>query len=158
MTNYIQCLPNELIDEIYHNLHTMNIKELSEEIYDIREKNYHEAICLIKYFQNTPKIVDCPLQTAYDILELVICMYCSGYLEGPEEFSSYLYSSNYSILWDSNTYSIDELEELLYKTYNEVCYEKGISLKQLIDNHKEFLPVALRQFDESTKWVEDNVN
>ena len=152
MTNYIQSLPNDLIDKIYHNLHILNMKELSEQIYDVQDKHCHEAICLIRYFLNTPIVGVCPLQTMYNILEIVTCMSCYGYLE----VDDYVYYITTALL-SRNYSSDDDIYDLLYTINNDVCYIKGFSLKQLIDVHKVHISNAVKQFEDSNRWVEDNV-
>lgn len=150
MTTYIQSLPNELIDKIYYDLHTLNMKELSEQIYDIQEKQCHEAICLIRYFLNTPNI-GCPLHAIKNmikIVEIVTCLFCNGYIDS-NECVSYICRSQYSI-----NCSTDNLYELLQM----YCNEGRRSLKQIIDLHKDHICDALEQFEESTRWEDENVN
>ena len=153
MTNYIQSLPNDLIDKIYHNLHTLNMKELSGQIDDVKEKQCHEAICLIRYFLNTSIVCVCPLQTLHYILEIAICLYCYDYIEN-NDFVQYINTALLSINYSSDD---DNLDDLLYTVYNDVCCQER-SLKQIIDMHKDHICDALKQFDDSTRWVEENVN
>ena len=153
MTNYIHSLPNDLIDKIYHNLHILNMKELSDQIDDVKEKQCHEAICLIRYFLNTSIVGVCPLQTMYNILEIVTCMSCYGYLE----VNDYIYYITTALL-SRNYSSDDDIYDLLYTVDNDVCCIKERSLKQIIDLHNVHIGDALKQFEDSTRWVEENVN
>lgn len=148
-TNYshtMDCLPNDIIYKIYGLVHTMNLKEVHEELEQKFQDRLFDAEALLVFFeQHSLDILDPTESTS-----ILVAMRNEGYMDNHTLYMrcatmiDNFFFRGYRIMFD--------------KEIIEAMSDYEVNLTGIFDKYEYYLPDARRLLDNIEEWRRENVN